>query len=245
MGWRRSARTRPWPFAHSPPTPPLLRPPAPLTPRKPAMAREQANGTKPARQERPPRPGVASETWSFLNVPGSVRTAAGLSSQSLRCCWRSPHLVGRPLERNSGARAPRGVCMSAGCVWRETDRRRERRIYGVAKKTLRARWPRDRLQLVSSEVAAREWANLLFHTNPSSLQDPGTSSPGASGGQLTQGHAPVDFEHVPKHQLRQGRSKRRKQSPTARKSQDVSSRIMMITVLTLSAPAFRCYFSRI
>ena len=60
----------------------------------------------------------------------------------------------------SGARAPRGVCMSAGCVWRETDRRRERRIWGVAKKGLRGRWPRDRLQLVSSEVAAREWANL-------------------------------------------------------------------------------------
>ena len=91
-------------------------------------AEEQANGTKPARQERPPRPGVASETWSFLNVLGSVRTAAGLSSQSLRCCWRSPHLVGRPLERNSGARAPRGVCMSAARVCRQTDKRREHRI---------------------------------------------------------------------------------------------------------------------
>ena len=32
------------------------------------MAEEQANGTKPARQERPPRPGVASETRSFLNA---------------------------------------------------------------------------------------------------------------------------------------------------------------------------------
>ena len=89
-------------------------------------------------------------------MPGSVRTAAGLSSQSLRCCWRSPHLVGRPLERNPHARAPRGVCMSAGCVWRETDKRRQHGIQGVAERVIRIRCPRDRLQLVSSEVAARE-----------------------------------------------------------------------------------------
>ena len=164
------------------------------------MARGGTNG-QPGSAGAPP--GVASETWSFLNVLGSVRTAAGLSSQSLRCCWRSPHLVGRPLERNSGARAPRGVCMSAGCVWRETDKRRDHRIQGVALKTLRARWPRDRLQLVSSEVAAREWANLLFHANSSSLQNRQGSSSGASGNQLTQGHVRINSEHAPKH--RQGR----------------------------------------
>ena len=150
-------------------------------------------------------------------MPGSVRTAAGLSSQSLRCCWRSPHLVGRALERNSGARAPRGVCMSAGCVWRETDKRREHRIYGVGERPIEAGWPRDRLQLVSSEVAAREWAADRIDANRASSQNRQGSSPGASGGQLTQGHAPVDSEHVPKQQLRQGRSKRRKQSPPARK----------------------------
>ena len=44
VGSERSARTRPWPFAHSPPTPPLVRPAAPRAPIKPAMARGRTNG---------------------------------------------------------------------------------------------------------------------------------------------------------------------------------------------------------
>ena len=44
VGSERRARTRLWPFAHSPPTPPLVRPAAPRAPRKPAMARGRTNG---------------------------------------------------------------------------------------------------------------------------------------------------------------------------------------------------------
>ena len=169
------------------------------------MLRRKSRPT--AHQASPPgsaRPGeLRAKLRGAPNVPGSVRTAAGLSSQSLRCCWRSPHLVGRPLERNSGARAPRGVCMSAARVCRETDKRREHRIQGVAKKTLRARWPRGRLQLVSSEVAAREWANLLRPSRTFSLQEPAHLDLRGSGNQLTQGHVRINSEHAPKH--RQGR----------------------------------------
>ena len=56
VGSERSARTRLWPFAHSPPTPPLIRPAAPRTPRKHAHGgRAGQRQTEPARQERAPR----------------------------------------------------------------------------------------------------------------------------------------------------------------------------------------------
>ena len=128
VGSERSARTRLWPFAHSPPRPPLVRPAAPRTPRK------HAHGGRAGQRHQASPPGAPAPARSCernLELPRCAwqrPDGRWLSSQSLRCCWRSPHLVGRPLERNSGARAPRGVCMSAGCVWRETDKRREHRI---------------------------------------------------------------------------------------------------------------------
>ena len=75
LGWRRSARTRPWPFAHSPPTPPLLRPPAPRTPRKPAMARGRTNG-------QPGSAGAPAGVVGKLGEVDHVRAAPGRLSRS-------------------------------------------------------------------------------------------------------------------------------------------------------------------
>ena len=172
VGSERSARTRLQPFAHSPPTPPLVRSAAPRSPRK------HAHGGRAGQRHQASPPGAPAPARSCernLELPQCAwqrPDGRWLSSQSLRCCWRSPHLVGRPLERNSGARAPRGVCMSAGCVWRETDKRREHRIHGVGERGIRGGWPRDRLQLVSAEVAARESTWTQGHPRSFSLQEP-------------------------------------------------------------------------
>ena len=98
MARRRSARTRLWPFAHSPPTPPLVRPAAPLAPGKPAMARGGTNG-QPGSAGAPP--GVASESrassmclaapdgrWAVVPVAAVLLAVAPLGGPSARAKFR-------------------------------------------------------------------------------------------------------------------------------------------------------------
>ena len=169
------------------------------------MLRRKSRPT--AHQASPPgsaRPGeLRAKVREAPNVPGSVRTAVSIAELALSRSLLSSHTLGRPLERNASARRPCGFCASAVCVSRQTDRRREHRIYGVGERGIRIRWPRDRLQLVSSEVAAREWANLLRPSRTFSLQEPAHLDLRGSGNQLTQGHVRINSEHAPKH--RQGR----------------------------------------
>ena len=110
VGSERSARTRLWPFAHSPPTPPLVRSAAPRTPRKLAMARGRTNG----------QPGSARKVgvWGDRRESSSMCLAA-----SDGCLDRRVAFEPLPVVALVGGPSARAKFWREGAAWGLHERR--------------------------------------------------------------------------------------------------------------------------
>ena len=149
-GWRRRAPTRPWPFCHSPPRPPLVRPRAPPSPGKPDLAREEANGSQGTGQRRQDR---GELSW---DVHAPRRALSWLVDRRL-ASWpqqRSSQSPRRPYEREAGLRRSRCRCTRVVPVCADTEMRGYHRLWGRAMNPRRQHRARGRAELDSVEVAA-------------------------------------------------------------------------------------------